>query len=77
MPSRRVSRVIGEVGATLHNIETETGAKFDIEEDPDQPAVGIYADTEVILNKAMQRTIDIVGSSRCKLDDDGWNVLHS
>merc|ERR1712217_795746 len=49
VPGHMLRRVIGEFGATIRNMEEETGAKFDIEEDP--PAVCIYAHTEASLSK--------------------------
>ena len=73
VPSHLLSQVIGEFGATRHNMEAETGATFDIGGDQ---AVCIYADTEVIVNKAMQRILDIVCSSRCVTTEDGWHMLH-
>jgi len=73
VPNHLLKRVIGEFGATIRNMEEETGAKLHV--DDDESAVWIYAATEERLKRAMMRIIDVVGSSRSTVVEDDWSML--
>lgn len=57
LPPDKIALIIGPGGRTIRKLISETGAKFDIEEDGQ---VHISADDEISLNKALSAVNDII-----------------